>query len=87
MDVVCSLIWVLIGVRPCKGNNCNICSNAAEVSPFVSEAYLWRDGGRISVDVKFCARRAENARDLLLQFANPNFDCDEVNIQCVSYYV
>ena len=70
-----------------KSNNCNICSNAAEVSPFVSEAYLWRDGGRISVDVKFCARRAENARDLLLQFANPNFDCDEVNIQCVSYYV
>ena len=43
---------MLIGVGPCKGNNCNICSNAAEASPFVSEAYLWRDGGRMSVDVK-----------------------------------
>ena len=84
---VCSLIRVLIGVAPWKGNNCDIFSNAAEASPFVSEAYLWRDGGRISVDVKSRVRRAENAHYLLLHFVNPNLDCDEANIQCVSYYV
>ena len=47
-----------------RDNNCNVCSDAAEAGPFVSEASLWRNGGRLSVDVKSRVGRAENAHDV-----------------------